>query len=106
VDKVEHVNCVVCVGRIFTICLFCTWKGALFILVNPAKFLKNLANARFANPAKFFFGYGIPNSSNWFPTTTVHDPMSATMREFNEVIGMFDLTLTCNQFMNHLKLTL
>jgi hypothetical protein len=36
----------------------------------------------------------------------VHEPMSAAMREFNEVIGLFDFILTRNQFMNHLKLTL
>jgi hypothetical protein len=36
----------------------------------------------------------------------VHEPMSAAMREFNEVIGLFDFILTRNQFMNRLKLTL
>jgi hypothetical protein len=33
----------------------------------------------------------------------VHEPMSAKMREFNEVIGLFDFILTRNQLM---KLTL
>jgi hypothetical protein len=36
----------------------------------------------------------------------VHEPMSAAMREFNEVIGLFDFILSCNQFMKRLKLTL
>jgi hypothetical protein len=36
----------------------------------------------------------------------VHEPMSSEMREFNEVIGLFDFILTRNQFMNRLKLTL
>jgi hypothetical protein len=36
----------------------------------------------------------------------VHEPMSAAMREFNVVIGLFDFILTRNQFMNCLKLTL
>jgi Reverse transcriptase (RNA-dependent DNA polymerase)/Endonuclease-reverse transcriptase len=36
----------------------------------------------------------------------VHEPMSAAMRGFNEVIGLFDFILTRNQFINRLKLTL
>jgi hypothetical protein len=32
--------------------------------------------------------------------------MSAAMREFNEVIGLFDFILTRNQFMNRLELAL
>jgi hypothetical protein len=36
----------------------------------------------------------------------VHEPMSAVMREFNEVIGVFDFILTRNQFVNRLQLTL
>jgi hypothetical protein len=36
----------------------------------------------------------------------VHEPMSTVMREFNEVIGLFDFILTRYQFINHLKLTL
>jgi hypothetical protein len=36
----------------------------------------------------------------------VHELMSAAMREFNEIIGLFDLILTRNQFLNRLKLTL
>jgi hypothetical protein len=36
----------------------------------------------------------------------VHEPISAAMREFNEVIGPFDLILTRYQFMNRMKLTL
>jgi hypothetical protein len=34
------------------------------------------------------------------------EPMSAAMREFNEIIGLFDSILTRNQYMNHPKLTL
>jgi hypothetical protein len=34
----------------------------------------------------------------------VHEPMSAAMRDFNEVIGLFDFILTRYQFMNRLKL--
>jgi hypothetical protein len=36
----------------------------------------------------------------------VHEPMSAAMHEFNEVIGLFDFILTRNQFLNRLKQTL
>jgi hypothetical protein len=36
----------------------------------------------------------------------VHEPMSATMREINAVIGLFDFILTRNQFVHRLKLTL
>jgi hypothetical protein len=36
----------------------------------------------------------------------VHEPMSAAMREFNEVIGLFDFILARNQFVNRQKLTL
>jgi hypothetical protein len=36
----------------------------------------------------------------------VHKPMSTAMREFNEIIGLFNFILTPNQFMNLLKLTL
>jgi hypothetical protein len=36
----------------------------------------------------------------------VHEPMSAAMHEFNEVIGLFGFILTRNQFMNRLRLTL
>jgi hypothetical protein len=32
--------------------------------------------------------------------------MSAAMRQFNKVIGLFDFILTRNQFLNRLKLTL
>jgi hypothetical protein len=35
-----------------------------------------------------------------------HEPISAAMREFNEIIGLFDLILNRYQFMNRLKLTL
>jgi hypothetical protein len=35
-----------------------------------------------------------------------HEPMSAAMHEFNEVIGLFDFILTRNQFVNRLRLTL
>jgi hypothetical protein len=35
----------------------------------------------------------------------VHEPMSATMRELNEVIGLFGFILTRNQFVNRLRLT-
>jgi hypothetical protein len=36
----------------------------------------------------------------------VHEPMSAAMHKFNEIIGLFDFILTRNQFMNRLKQTL
>jgi hypothetical protein len=36
----------------------------------------------------------------------VHEPMSAAMREFNEVIGLFDFILARNQFLYRLKQTL
>jgi hypothetical protein len=36
----------------------------------------------------------------------VNELMSAAMRKFNEVIGLFDFISTRNQFMNPLKLTL
>jgi hypothetical protein len=36
----------------------------------------------------------------------VHEPMSVAMREFNEVIGLFDFILTHNQFVICLRLTL
>jgi hypothetical protein len=36
----------------------------------------------------------------------VHEPISAAMSEYNEVIGLLDFILTRNQFMNCLKLTL
>jgi hypothetical protein len=35
-----------------------------------------------------------------------HEPISATMRKFNEDIALFDFILTRNQIMNRLKLTL
>jgi hypothetical protein len=35
----------------------------------------------------------------------VHEPMSAAMREFNEVIGLFNFILTRNQLLNNLRLT-
>jgi hypothetical protein len=35
-----------------------------------------------------------------------HEPMSAAMREYNEVIGLCDFILTRNQFLNRLKQTL
>jgi hypothetical protein len=36
----------------------------------------------------------------------VHEPMSSAMRQFNEVIGLFDFGLTRDQFLNRLRLTL
>jgi hypothetical protein len=36
----------------------------------------------------------------------VYEPMSAAMREFNEVIKLFLIILTRDQFVNRLKLTL
>jgi hypothetical protein len=36
----------------------------------------------------------------------VHEPMSAAMRESNEVIGLFDFVLTRNQFVNRPTLRL
>jgi hypothetical protein len=35
-----------------------------------------------------------------------HEPMSSAMRQFNEVICLFDLVLTRNQFLDRLRLTL
>jgi hypothetical protein len=36
----------------------------------------------------------------------VHELMSAAMREFNEVIGLFDFILTRDQFLNRLRMSL
>jgi hypothetical protein len=36
----------------------------------------------------------------------IHEPMSSAMRQFNEVIGLFDFGLTQDQFLNRMKLTL
>jgi hypothetical protein len=36
----------------------------------------------------------------------VHEPMSAAMREFNEVIGLFGFILARSQFLNRLEQTL
>jgi hypothetical protein len=36
----------------------------------------------------------------------VHEPMSTALREFNEIIGLFDFISTHNQFINSVKLTL
>jgi hypothetical protein len=36
----------------------------------------------------------------------LHEPMLSAMRQFNEVIGLFDFGLTRDQFLNHLRLTL
>jgi hypothetical protein len=36
----------------------------------------------------------------------LHEPMSSAMRQFNEVIGLFDFGLTRDQFLNCLRLTL
>jgi hypothetical protein len=36
----------------------------------------------------------------------VHEPLSSAMRQFNEVIGLFDFGLTRDQFLNRLRLTL
>jgi hypothetical protein len=36
----------------------------------------------------------------------LHEPMSGAMRQFNEVIGLFDFDLTRDQFLNRLRLTL
>jgi hypothetical protein len=44
---------------------------------------------------------GFHRTNNW-----VHEPMSGAMREFNEVIGLFDFILTRIQFVNRLRLTL
>jgi hypothetical protein len=35
-----------------------------------------------------------------------HEPVSSAMRQFNEVIGLFDFDLTREQFLNPLRLTL
>jgi hypothetical protein len=36
----------------------------------------------------------------------LHEPMSGSMRQFNEVIGIFDFGLTRDQFLNRLRLIL
>jgi hypothetical protein len=36
----------------------------------------------------------------------IHESMSSAMRQFNEVIGLFDFGLTRDEFLNHLRLTL
>jgi hypothetical protein len=36
----------------------------------------------------------------------LHEPMSGAMRQFNEVIGLFDFDLTRDQLLNRLRLTL
>jgi hypothetical protein len=36
----------------------------------------------------------------------IHEPMSNAMRQFNEVLGVFDFGLTWDQFLNRLRLTL
>jgi hypothetical protein len=36
----------------------------------------------------------------------IHEPMSSAMRQFNEVIGLFDFGLTGDEFLNRLRLTL
>jgi hypothetical protein len=36
----------------------------------------------------------------------LHEPMSSAMRQFNEVIGLFDFGLTRGQFLNRLMLYL
>jgi hypothetical protein len=36
----------------------------------------------------------------------IHKPMSIAMRQYNEVIGLFDFGLTQDQFLNLLRLTL
>jgi hypothetical protein len=36
----------------------------------------------------------------------IHEPMASAMRQFNEVIGLFDFGLTRNQSLNRLRLTL
>jgi hypothetical protein len=36
----------------------------------------------------------------------LHDPMLGEMRQFNDVIGLFDFGLTRDQFLNRLRLTL
>jgi hypothetical protein len=36
----------------------------------------------------------------------IHDPMSSAMRQFNEIICLFDFGLTRDQFLIRLRLTL
>jgi hypothetical protein len=36
----------------------------------------------------------------------LHEPMSDAMRQFNAVIGLFDFSLTWDQVLNRLRLTL
>jgi hypothetical protein len=63
-----------------------------------------LLSALDLNTPRYRSGFRV--SSNWFPSHGVHEPMSAAIREFNKFIGLFDIILTHNQFMNYLKLTL
>jgi hypothetical protein len=35
----------------------------------------------------------------------IHESMSGAMRQFNEVIGIFDFSLTRDQFLNRIRLT-
>jgi hypothetical protein len=43
---------------------------------------------------------------HWTNYNGIHEPMSSAMRQFNEVIGLFDFGLTQDQFVNRLRLTL
>jgi hypothetical protein len=36
----------------------------------------------------------------------LHEPMSGAIRQFNDIIELFDFSLTLNQFLNRLSLTL
>jgi hypothetical protein len=106
--------CWTCVERIFTIChrmsihvLFCacmmfTFDALSARMNSPNLFsIFDLNTPRYRTRGSKFFRIGFHH-----PSYGVHEPMSATMREFNDVICLFDFMLIHTQFMNHLKLTL
>jgi hypothetical protein len=60
----------------------------------------DLNTSRYRTRGSEFFRIGF-HRTNY----EAHEPVSAAMRKFNEVIGLFDIILTRNQFMSRLKLT-
>jgi hypothetical protein len=47
-----------------------------------------------------------PTRTSLWTNYELHEPMSGAMRQFNEVICLFDFGLTRHQFLNRLRLTL
>jgi hypothetical protein len=105
--------CVVWVGRIFTIChrmsigvLFCACIMFILDILSGRMNSPNLLSALDLNTPRYrtrgseFLRIGFHRTNYG-----VHEPMSAAMREFNEVIGLFDFILTRNKFVNRLRLT-